>query len=100
MGKVLARPNEKTKGKLKEPEQYHVILLNDNYTDMAFVVAILVEIFHKSFEDANQIMLQVHRKGNGIAGTYTWDIAVTKTEQVHAIAESNGFPLRCIVEPE
>jgi len=99
MGKVLSKQDERTAEKLKEPPAYRVILLNDNYTTMDFVVVILMEIFHKKPEDANRIMMEVHRKGKGIAGTYTWDIAITKAEQVHMSAEANEFPLRCIIEP-
>jgi ATP-dependent Clp protease adaptor protein ClpS len=89
---------EKIAEKLKEPEDYHVILLNDDYTSMDFVVAILMDVFHKSEEDAATIMLHVHKKGKGIAGVYSWDIAVTKVDQVHNIAKQNEFPLKCIVE--
>jgi ATP-dependent Clp protease adaptor protein ClpS len=99
MGTVLAKPGAKTVEKLKEPEEYRVILLNDNYTSMDFVVVILMEVFHKSIDDANRLMMEIHRNGKGIAGIYTWDIAMTKADQVHAIAQANDFPLRCIVEP-
>jgi ATP-dependent Clp protease adaptor protein ClpS len=85
--------------KLKEPEKFKVVLLNDHYTTMEFVVEILMVIFHKNIIDANMIMLDVHRKGRGVVGVYTWDIAATKTEQVHIAAKANEFPLRCIVEP-
>ena len=90
---------EKTTEKLKEPDEYRVILLNDHYTTMDFVVEVLVVIFHKNLEEANRIMLDVHRKGKGLVGVYPWDIAATKAEQVHAAAERQEFPLRCIVEP-
>ncbi|MDR0588987.1 MAG: ATP-dependent Clp protease adaptor ClpS [Spirochaetaceae bacterium] len=88
----------KKEEKIKEPEEFRVILLNDHYTTMDFVVDILVLIFHKSETDANQIMLDVHRKGRGIVGVYPWDIAQTKTDQVHAMAREYEFPLRCIIE--
>jgi ATP-dependent Clp protease adaptor protein ClpS len=93
------KPASKTTEKVKEPEQFKVILLNDHYTTMDFVVEVLMVIFHKSIEDANKIMLDVHRKGKGVVGIYIWDIAVTKTEQVHIAAQENGFPLKCVVEP-
>jgi len=99
MERVKDRPASKTNEKYKEPEQFKVILLNDHYTTMEFVVEVLMIIFHKTIEDANRIMLDVHQKGKGIVGVYTWDIAVTKTEQVHAAAQANEFPLMCIVEP-
>jgi ATP-dependent Clp protease adaptor protein ClpS len=97
--RVKDRPSSKTGEKHKEPEEFKVILLNDHYTTMEFVVAVLTEIFHKNASDANRIMLDVHRKGRGIVGVYTWDIAATKTEQVHLAARANEYPLRCIIEP-
>jgi len=93
--KTTSKINEKN----KEPEQFKVILLNDHYTPMDFVVDILIQIFHKSTDDAVTIMFNVHNKGKGLVGVYTWDIAVTKADQVHAKANENQFPLRCIVEP-
>ena len=84
--------------KPQHPKDYMVILLNDNYTTKEFVVEILKMIFHKNPEEANRIMLNVHHKGRGIVGVYTWDIAVTKTNQVHTIARESEYPLRCIVE--
>ena len=95
---IKDKPVSKGDDKVKEPEEFKVILLNDNYTTMDFVVAILMEIFHKNAADANRIMLDVHKKGKGIVGVYSWDIAITKAEQVHAAAYANEFPLRCIVE--
>jgi ATP-dependent Clp protease adaptor protein ClpS len=92
------RPANKTHDKLREPEDYQVILLNDNYTTMDFVIEILISIFRKSEREAHRIMLDVHRKGQGLVGLYPWDIACTKVEQVHAEAAKNEFPLRCIVE--
>ncbi len=84
--------------KLKEPEEYRVILLNDDYTTMEFVVAVLVAVFSKSAAEANRIMLDVHRKGRGLVGVYPWDIAATKADQVHAMARQQEYPLRCLVE--
>jgi ATP-dependent Clp protease adaptor protein ClpS len=98
LGKIGTKPAPRQEERLKEPEDYRVILLNDNYTTMEFVVAVLMSIFQKNEEEAGRIMLDVHRKGRGIVGLYSWDIALTKTEQVHAEAERKGFPLRCIVE--
>jgi ATP-dependent Clp protease adaptor protein ClpS len=96
---VIDKPSEKIEENIKEPENFRVILLNDNYTTMEFVVAVLIEIFHKDISDANRIMLDVHKKGKGIVGVYTWDIAATKTEQVHLVARAHEYPLRCIIEP-
>ena len=83
---------------VKEPEDYVVILLNDDYTTRDFVVEVLKLIFHKNEEDANRIMLNVHHKGRGMVGIYTWDIAITKASQVHTIAKEYNYPLRCVVE--
>ena len=98
MGKTLTKTLEKTREKLQVPNEYRVILLNDNYTTMDFVVIILMEVFHKSIDDAIQLMQEIHKSGKGVAGIYTWDIAITKAEQVHSVAEVNEFPLRCLVE--
>jgi len=92
--KLLNRNKEKT----KEPKDYMVILLNDNYTTREFVVEILKLIFHKNNEDATKIMLNVHHKGRGVVGVYTWDIASTKADQVHTLAKQNDYPLKCVVE--
>jgi ATP-dependent Clp protease adaptor protein ClpS len=84
--------------KLKEPEEFQVILLNDHYTTMDFVVEILIVVFHKDTLEANRIMMDVHRKGRGVVGQYPWDIAQTKAQQVHTLARQYEFPLRCIVK--
>jgi ATP-dependent Clp protease adaptor protein ClpS len=97
--KLGTRPAVRREEQLKEPEEFQVILLNDHYTAMDFVVEVLISIFHKNVEDANRIMLEVHKKGRGIAGIYSRDIAVTKAEQVHLIARKSEFPLHCIVKP-
>ena len=88
----------KDENELKEPRDYMVILLNDDFTTRDFVVEILIEVFHKNPEEANRIMLNVHHKGRGVVGVYTWDIAHTKANQVHSIAKQYDYPLRCIVE--
>jgi len=97
--RIKDKQNSKSHEKNKEPDQFKVILLNDHYTTMEFVVEILMSIFHKSTEDAFNIMFDVHSKGKGVVGVYTWDIAVTKIDQVHAEANANEFPLRCVMEP-
>jgi ATP-dependent Clp protease adaptor protein ClpS len=94
--KVFAE--EKTESKVKEPRMYKVLLLNDDYTTMEFVVDILVNIFHKSTAEATKIMLDVHKKGKGIVGIYTYDIANTKIMQVHSLAKQNNFPLKASME--
>ncbi|GHV79574.1 ATP-dependent Clp protease adapter protein ClpS [Spirochaetia bacterium] len=93
-----AAPTVKRKHKLVEPENFRVVLLNDNYTTMDFVVEILMFVFRKSEAESNRVMMDIHRRGRGVAGIYPWDIAQTKAEQVHAMARQNEFPLRCVVE--
>lgn len=84
--------------KIKEPEMYRVILHNDHYTTMDFVVEVLTKVFHMQAAKATQIMLDVHKKGIGICGVYTFDIAATKVEQVHQMARDQQFPLKCSYE--
>jgi len=93
-GETLVQEDEK----VKEPEEYRVILLNDDYTTMEFVVAVIITIFHKGLAEATNIMLDVHKKGRGIVGIYPFDIATTKVEQVHRLAQDNGYPLKCTME--
>lgn len=82
----------------KEPSLYHVILLNDDFTTMEFVVEVIQAVFHKNLDEATMIMLEVHRKGKGLAGTYLRDIARTKAERVMHMAFKENFPLKCILE--
>lgn len=90
----------KVREKSHEPKQYLVIFHNDDFTTMDFVVMVLMRIFRKSETDARRIMLEVHIKGKGVAGRYTYDIAKTKANQTMRLARSNGYPLRLTVEPE
>ena len=83
-----------------EPKMYRVILHNDDYTTMEFVVAILEEVFHRPHEEAVRVMLAVHRHGRGLAGVYTRQIAETKCAAVRRLARAAGFPLRCAMERE
>ena len=83
---------------LDEPPLYKVLLHNDDYTSMEFVVAILEQIFQKNNEEATRIMLNVHEQGVGVAGIYTKDICETKIAVVHDLARRNEFPLRCSIE--
>lgn len=90
----------KKKLKLKKPRLYRVILLNDDYTPMDFVVSILESIFNKVPAEAVQIMLRVHNQGQGLCGLYPRDIAETKISLVHKKAEASGHPLKAVMEPE
>ncbi|MBM3945682.1 MAG: ATP-dependent Clp protease adapter ClpS [SAR202 cluster bacterium] len=89
---------EPVKGRTKLPKMFKVLLLNDDYTPMDFVVAVLQTIFSLSRERATQIMLKVHREGMGVCGVYTRDVAATKVEQVTAFARQHQHPLRCVME--
>ncbi|RKX74216.1 MAG: ATP-dependent Clp protease adapter ClpS [Spirochaetes bacterium] len=89
---------EETQKELKEPEMYRVVLHNDHYTTMDFVVEILMVIFHKPPIEATKIMLDVHRKGRGYVGVYPYDIAATKVLQVRKMAREHEFPLKCTME--
>ena len=82
----------------QEPEEYRVILLNDDFTTMEFVVSVQMTIFHKTRPEATKIMIDVHRKGRGVVGEYCYDIAATKINQVHLLARQMGFPLKCTME--
>ena len=91
---------EDVKDITKVPKMYKVILLNDDYTTMDFVVRIIITIFHKSAAEATKIMLDVHERGKGIVGVYTYDIARTKINKVDELARMEDFPLRAIMEEE
>ena len=84
---------------VREPKPYNVVLYNDNYTTMDFVIYVLEKVFHHPHEIARKIMLDVHEKGKGIAGTYTRDIAETKASQTRTIAKEHNYPLKCVAEP-
>ena len=88
----------RTKTKLKKPRMYKVLLHNDDYTTMEFVVFILQGIFHHSESEAMQIMLHVHKHGVGVAGVYTREIAETRIAQVEALARQHEYPLRCSMD--
>ena len=90
----------KTRPKTKKPSLYKVLMLNDDYTPMEFVVHVLERFFNKSSEEATQIMLHVHRRGVGICGVFTYDVAETKVTQVIDFARKNQHPLQCTLEKE
>ena len=88
-----------TDPKIAEPPRYAVILHNDDYTTMEFVIEVLTQVFRKTEEQALQIMLEVHQKGRGIAGIYSREIAETKVFQVESRAQERQYPLKCSFEP-
>ena len=95
-GSVVA---EKKLQRTKPPQMYQVVMLNDDYTPMEFVVVVIQEFFNKDRETATQIMLKIHLDGKGICGVYSRDIASTKVEQVQEAARQAGHPLQCLSEP-
>ena len=90
----------KAEPKTKRPSLYKVLLLNDDYTPMDFVVYVLERFFNKQSEDANRIMMHVHQKGVGICGVYTYEVAETKVAQVTNFAQQHQHPLQCTMEKE
>jgi len=90
----------KVKPKTKRPNLYRVLILNDDYTPMEFVVHVLERFFQKTREEATRIMLHVHRRGVGVCGVYTYEVAETKVTQVMDLARQNQHPLQCTIEKE
>jgi ATP-dependent Clp protease adaptor protein ClpS len=91
---VKERPRSKT----QQPELYNVVLLNDDYTPMQFVVDVLEQLFQRSPAEAYRIMMQVHMNGRGLAGVYPWDVAETKVEALLSLAREAGHPLQATIE--
>ncbi len=85
--------------KTQPPQMYQVVLLNDDYTPMEFVVVVIQEFFNKDRETATQIMLKIHLDGKGVCGVFSKDVAATKVDQVTEAARKNGHPLQCVSEP-
>jgi ATP-dependent Clp protease adaptor protein ClpS len=90
---------ERRTQKVKPPQMYQVVMLNDDYTPMEFVVVVIQEFFSKDLETATQIMLKIHLDGRGVCGVYSKDIAATKVDQVLDAAHKAGHPLKCVSEP-
>ena len=90
---------ERLTQKVKPPQMYQVLMLNDDYTPMEFVVVVIQEYFGKDLESATQIMLKIHLDGKGVCGVYSKDVAATKVDQVLEAAQKAGHPLKCISEP-
>ena len=89
-----------TRDDVSEPPLYRVLLINDDYTTMDFVVEVLRSVFDKPTDEAMRIMLNVHHAGAGLCGVYTYEIAETKVDTVHALAREHGFPLKSTMEKE
>ena len=102
----MARPAKGTGGEVKEkaktvtkrPQLFHVVLINDDYTTMEFVVHVLEAVFDKGPAEAFRIMMEVHTGGRGVCGAYTYEVAETKVQTVHEMARTEGFPLRAGIE--
>lgn len=95
---VQGETREKTRINIREPRHYRVIMHNDDFTSMEFVVEILISIFHKNEVEAERLMLMVHESGKAAVGSYPYDIAVTKVQAATAKAKEEGFPFRMTVE--
>jgi ATP-dependent Clp protease adaptor protein ClpS len=102
----MARPDrqggtevvEKPRATTKRPKLFRVVLLNDDYTTMEFVIHVLEKVFDKGPAEAYRVMMEVHTRGRGICGTYTYEVAETKVDTVHEMARTEGFPLRAAIE--
>jgi len=91
---------EETRSTTKRPSLFRVVLHNDDYTTMEFVITVLESIFHKSPAEAHRIMMQVHTRGHGVCGAYPFEVAETKVSLVHDAAHEEGYPLHASVEEE
>lgn len=89
---------QKDKVKVKKPKQYKVIMYNDDFTTMEFVINVLVVVFNKNLMEAEKIMMDVHKKGKGVAGIYSYDIAITKVSKAMSMAKESEFPFKLTVE--
>jgi len=99
-GEVVTQRRTRSHTRTKKPPMFKVILLNDDYTPMEFVVEILKTIFNKPHAEATRIMLHVHQNGMGVAGVYPYEIAETKVRAVEELARDNEYPLKCVMEKE
>ena len=100
MAKQQSSIRERERLDVREPRRYQVIIYNDYFTTMEFVVRLLVSVFHKTEAEAQQLMLFVHRQGKAVVGVYSYDIAVSKVQRGTAMARQEGFPLRLTYQPE
>jgi ATP-dependent Clp protease adaptor protein ClpS len=88
------------KEKLQTPRMYKVLMHNDDYTTMEFVILVLQKFFNKNYDDAQSVMLAVHQRGFGVCGVFTFEVAESKSAKVMKYAKDNGHPLKCSIEPE
>ena len=93
-----AAVSTKTRSKIKPPSMYKVVLINDDYTPVDFVIAVLMQIFNKPAEEASAITLHIHNNGRGVAGIFTLEIAKQKQEESHRAARAYGYPLKVVIE--
>ena len=100
MAKQQSQLRERQRTDLREPRRYKVIIYNDDFTTMEFVVMILKQVFFKSEEEAQTLMLQVHHSDKAVVGIYSYDIAVSKARKATTMAREQNYPLRLTVEPE
>ena len=100
MAKEQSQLRERQRTNLREPKRYKVIIHNDDFTTMEFVVMVLEQVFLKREEEATALMLQVHHSDKAVVGIYTYDIALSKARKATALARDKGYPLRLTVEPE
>ena len=100
MPKEQSQLRERQRTDIREPRRYKVIIYNDDFTTMEFVVMILQQVFFKSEEEAQALMLQVHHSDKAVVGIYSYDIALSKARKATSMAREKGFPLRLTVEPE
>ena len=99
-GGTVTERRTKTRAKTAKPPLYKVILLNDDYTPMEFVVEVLKAVFHRAHAEATRIMLHVHQNGMGVAGVYPFEVAETKVHSVEELARQAEYPLKCVMEKE
>jgi ATP-dependent Clp protease adaptor protein ClpS len=99
-GGTVTERRTRTKAKTAKPPLYKVVLLNDDYTPMEFVVELLKAVFHRDHADATRIMLWVHQNGMGVAGVYPYEVAETKVRTVEELARQAEYPLKCVMEKE
>lgn len=95
---IIVVVEKNTKSTMRRPSKFHVVFYNDDVTTVEFVIDVLMKIFHKTFDDAQALCIEIHENGKGIAGTYGLEIATQKREETIILARMSGFPLRCEVE--